>query len=139
MKKKLTFAGIACGQKFKRALLLDLYRTGDAFTHGSVVDDPALAVASQIELDFTDYWDPETAFPACEICGSVDDLHLTLTGKADALIAQLQCLDCRALPAARADTSIPRVAFPPIILPGFSDQVREAQARREAIRRIAPR
>lgn len=103
--KKLTAAGIACGQKFQRALLLDLYRTGDAYTGGSGADDP---LANQIELDFTNDPDPETAFPACDVCNSVNDLHLTITGKPDDLIAQLQCAACRALPAAyHADTSIP--------------------------------
>jgi len=33
--RKLTAAGIAPGAQFQRALLLDLYRTGDAFTHDS--------------------------------------------------------------------------------------------------------
>jgi hypothetical protein len=102
--KKLTVAGIACGQKFARALLLDLYRTGDAYTGGGGADEP---LANQIELDFTNDPDPETAFPACDVCKSVNDLHLTLTGQPVELIAQLQCSICRAVPAARPDTSIP--------------------------------
>jgi hypothetical protein len=102
--KKLTAAGIACGQQFPRALLLDLYRTGDAYTGGSGADEPP---ANQIELDFTNDPDPETAFPTCDFCTSVNDLHLTLIGKAEELIAQLQCATCRTLPAARPDTSIP--------------------------------
>ena len=104
--RKLNAAGIACGQKFERALLLDLYRTGDAFTRGSGVNDPALT--SQIELDFTNDPDPETAFPACDVCRSVNDLHLTLTGKPTALVAQIQCAECCVLPAAaRSETIIP--------------------------------
>jgi len=103
---KLTAAGIAPGQQFQRALLLDLYRTGDAFTHGSGVDDP---LASQMEMDFANDPDPETAFPACDVCRSVNDLHLTLTGSAEDLVAQLQCAACRTIPAARPDTSIPVV------------------------------
>jgi hypothetical protein len=105
--KKLTAAGITQGSKFHRALLLDLYRTGDAFTHGSGVDDPSLVAAGQLEMDLTNDPDPETAFPACDVCKSPDDLHLTLTGSAGALVAQLQCPTCRAIPAARPDTSIP--------------------------------
>src|SRR5712671_6033424 len=104
--RKLAAAGITAGQQFHRALLLDLYRTGDAFTRGSGVDDPALAAAGQLEMDFANDPDPETAFPACDVCKSVNDLHLTLTGRAEDLIAQLQCAVCRALPAARPDTSI---------------------------------
>ena len=102
--KKLATAGIACGQRFERALLLDLYRSGDAYTGGSGVDDP---LASQMEMDFANDPDPETAFPACDVCKSVNDLHLTLTGSAIDLVAQLQCAACRAVPAARPDTSIP--------------------------------
>lgn len=105
--KKLTAAGIAYGEQFHRALLLDLYRTGDAYTGHSGVDEPVLA--SQIELDFTNDPDPETAFPACDVCKSVNDLHLTITGSAADLVAQLQCAACRAIPAARSDTSIPVV------------------------------
>ena len=105
--KKLTAAGIACGQQFQRALLLDLYRTGDAFTHGSGVDDSDLTAAGQLEMDFANDPDPETAFPACDVCRSVNDLHLTLTASAKELVAQLQCDTCRALPAARPDTCIP--------------------------------
>lgn len=102
--KKLATAGIGCGQQFHRALLLDLYRSGDAYTGGSGAEDP---LASQMEMDFANDPDPETAFPACDVCKSVNDLHLTLTGSAIDLVAQLQCAACRALPAARPDTSIP--------------------------------
>ena len=105
--RKLTAAGIAAGQQFQRALLLDLYRTGDAFTHDTGVDDPAMVAAGQLEMDFANDPDPETAFPACDVCRSVNDLHLTLTGSAEGLVAQLQCATCRAVPAARPDTSIP--------------------------------
>jgi hypothetical protein len=105
--KKLAAAGIVNGSRFNRAILLDLYRTGDAFTHGSGVDDPALAAAGQLEMDFANDPDPETAFPACDVCRSVNDLHLTLTGSPEDLVAQLQCATCRAVPAARPDTSIP--------------------------------
>jgi hypothetical protein len=105
--KKLTTAGIAPGQQFHRALLLDLYRTGDAFTHGSGIDDPALAGAGQMEMDFANDPDPETAFPACDVCKSVNDLHLTIRGSPKDLVAQLQCADCRALPGTHSDTSIP--------------------------------
>ena len=106
--RKLTAVGIAPGGQFQRALLLDLYRSGDAFTHGSGVDDPSLAGADQLEMDFTNDPDPETAFPTCDVCNSVNDLQLTLTGKPQALVAQLQCSVCCVLPAAaRPETIIP--------------------------------
>jgi hypothetical protein len=104
---KLAAAGIVNGSQFNRAILLDLYRTGEAFTRGTGVDDPNLAAACQIEMDFTNDPDPETAFPACDICRSVNDLYLTITGNPEDLVAQLQCVTCRALPTARPDTSIP--------------------------------
>ena len=102
--KKLATAGIGCGQQFHRALLLDLYRSGDAYTGGGS-DDPTLT--NQLEMDFANDPDPETAFPACDVCKSVNDLNLTLTGSAIDLVAQLQCAACRAIPANRPDTSIP--------------------------------
>lgn len=102
--QKLAAAGIAPGAQFHRALLLDLYRTGDAYTGGGGVDDLA---PEQIEMDFKNDPDPETAFPACDVCKDVNDLHLTLTGSATGVVAQLQCAACRILPATRPDTSIP--------------------------------
>jgi hypothetical protein len=105
--KKLAAARIGLGEQFPRALLLDLYRTGDAYTGGSGASSLDLDSAGQLEMDFANDPDPETAFPACDVCKSVNDLHLTLTGSAENLVAQLQCATCRAVPAARPDTSIP--------------------------------
>jgi len=105
--RKLTAVGIASGQQFHRALLLDLYRTGDAYTGGSGVDDPSLAAAGQLELDFANDPDPETAFPACDDCRSVNDLQLTLTGGAAKLTAKLECAACRAKASVMPDTSVP--------------------------------
>jgi len=105
--KKLTASGIACGQQFPRALLLDLYRTGDAYTGGSGLTNVALDTAGQLEMDFANDPDPESAFPACDICSSVTDLHLTVSGRKEDLIAQLRCATCRALPGPALDTNIP--------------------------------
>jgi len=102
--KKLAAARIGPGQQFERAILLDLYRSGDAYTGGSGTDDP---LGSQLEMDFANDPVPETAFPTCDICHSVNDLHLTLRGLPEKLIAQLQCPVCRALPGAQSDTIIP--------------------------------
>ena len=102
--KKLAAARIGPGEQFERSILLDLYRSGDAYTGGSGVDDP---LASQMEMDFANDPVPETAFPACDICKSVNDLHLTLRGIPDKLAAQLQCPTCRDLPGAQSDTIIP--------------------------------
>ena len=105
--KKLAAARIGPGEKFPRALLLDLYRRGDAFTGGSGPASLALDSAGQLEMDFANDPDPETAFPACDVCRSVNDLYLTIRGNPDDLVAQLQCATCRALPGTRPDTSIP--------------------------------
>lgn len=105
--QKLTAAGIACGQQFPRALLLDLYRTGDAFTGGSGAASLPLDSVGQLEMDFASDPDPETAFPACDVCKSVNDLHLTISGSPEDLVAMLQCSACRTLPGARLDVSIP--------------------------------
>ena len=69
--KKLAAARIGPNEQFPRALLLDLYRTGDAFTGGSAAASLALDSAGQLEMDFANDPDPETAFPACDVCGGV--------------------------------------------------------------------
>ena len=105
--KKLAAARIGPGEQFPRALLLDLYRTGDAYTGGSGTSSLTLDSAGQLEMDFANDPDSETAFPPCDVCGSVNDLHLTISGKPEDLIAQLQCATCRALPGTRPDTNVP--------------------------------
>lgn len=103
--RKLAAAGIVPDQNFERAILLDLYRTGDAFTQGGEIAEAVLA--NQIEMDFAGDPDPESAFPTCDDCRSVADLHLTLTVSANGLVARLLCPECRAKPANIADTSVP--------------------------------
>lgn len=105
--KKLAAARIGPNEQFPRALLLDLYRTGDAFTGGSAAASLALDSAGQLEMDFANDPDPDTAFPACDVCKSVNDLHLTISGSPEDLVAMLQCSACRALPGARLAVSIP--------------------------------
>jgi hypothetical protein len=105
--KKLAAARIGPGEQFPRALLLDLYRTGDAFTGGNTAATLALDSAGQLEMDFANDPDPETAFPACDVCRSVNDLYLTIAGNPDDLVAQLQCATCRNLPTAHPDSCIP--------------------------------
>lgn len=105
--RRLREAGVDMGQQFPRALLLDLYRTGHAFTHGSGVNVAAAAQAGQMELDFAQDPDPETAFPTCDACGSMADLHLHITREGEALAAAVLCLACRLKPEAAVDTSLP--------------------------------
>jgi hypothetical protein len=102
---KLAAAGIEPGQNFERAILLDLYRTGDAFARGGEFAEAVLA--NQLEMDFAGDPNPESAFPTCDDCPSVNDLHLTLTGSLINFTARLQCPTCRERPANIADTSVP--------------------------------
>jgi hypothetical protein len=102
---KLAAAGIVAGQNFERAMLLDLYRTGDAFAPGGEFAEAVRA--NQLEIDFASDPHPESAFPTCDDCRSVADLHLTLIGTAITLAARLLCSACRAIPTNLADTSVP--------------------------------
>lgn len=105
--RKLLAAGIAPGNQFPRALLLDLYRTGDAFTGGSGVGEPVPESLNQLELDFAQDPDSETAFPSCNDCASVDDIHLAILREQGALAAKLQCTHCRDVTSHILDSCIP--------------------------------
>ena len=102
--RKLADAGIVAGQTFARALLLDLYRTGDAYAPG--VEFAEAVRANQLEMDFAGDPNPESAFPVCDGCRSPEDLHLTICGDATAWRAQLHCSACRKR-ASTVDTSVP--------------------------------
>lgn len=105
--RKLLAAGIAPGSQFPRALLLDLYRTGDAFTGGSGVGEPVPESLNQLALDFAQDPDSETAFPSCDDCASVDDVHFSILREQEALAAKLQCAHCRDVTSHTLDTCIP--------------------------------
>ncbi len=102
--RRLHKAGISPGQQFTRALLLDLYRSGDVFTHGSgpgeIIDD------RQLVLDFSNDPDSEKMFPSCADCASLNDLHLVEIKGRDHH-ASILCDDCRSKNVATIDTSIP--------------------------------
>ncbi len=103
--RKLAAAGIKKGTTFPRALLLDLYRVGDAYTHEPVpaeteVKPPKL----QLKLDFPDDPEPSSLFPHCSACSSVDDLHVVEI-KQPEHIASILCAACRA--KKMIDSSIP--------------------------------
>jgi len=105
--RKLKEAGIDPEQNFPRGLLLDLCRTGDAYTGGSGVSDPIANSVDQLELDFSQDPDPETLFPYCDDCGSVHDLHLSIAREEGALAAKLQCPHHRDVNSYLLDTCIP--------------------------------
>ena len=105
---KLTDAGVMPGDKFPRGLLLDLYRFGDAYTGGGGVGTSLPSAGDQLEMDFENDPDSETAFPACDTCGSIADLHLILRGDKNGLAAKLECTTCRGKPSVQPlDTSVP--------------------------------
>ena len=104
---KLKEAGVTPDQNFPRGLLLDLCRTGDAFTHGTGVDQAATVSLNQLELDFAGDPDPESAFPSCDDCLSMDDLHLALVREQGGLAAKVQCAHSRDVTSHLLDTCIP--------------------------------
>jgi hypothetical protein len=101
---KLLKAGIIPGKPFSRALLLDLYRTGEVFTYGTgpseIIDE------RQMVLDFSNESDSEKMFPTCANCSSLQDLHLVeVLGKDH--FASILCAGCRTKKIVTFDTSIP--------------------------------
>jgi hypothetical protein len=102
--RRLQHAGIRPGQTFKRALLLDLYRSGEVFTHGEA---PSADIdVRQTVFDFSNDPDSEGLFPSCANCHSINDLHLVeiIEGEKRATI---MCIDCRSKKISTFDTSIP--------------------------------
>ena len=105
--RKLKSAGIFPGKTFGRALLLDLYRSGDAYTYGRGLERVEQQFEPrQMEFDFAKDPEPESLFPLCGICSSPDDLHLVEI-KGQNHYASLLCGDCRANQRGSIDTSIP--------------------------------
>jgi hypothetical protein len=100
--KKLSEAGVRSGQRFNRFLLLDLYRSGYAYTGGG-----GLKIASaQGELDFSDDPEPESMFPRCSACLSHDDLAI-IEIRDEKHYATILCARCRPKKAPFVDASIP--------------------------------
>ena len=106
--KKLQSSGIQASQTFGRGLLLDLYRSGDAYTHGTGPGKEIEKIESrQLKLfDSVDDPDPESLFPTCANCSSPIGLHLVEVKDRDHL-ASILCVDCRLLKSKAIDTSIP--------------------------------
>lgn len=103
--RRLQEKGIRAGDNFPRALLLDLYRSGQAFTQGTgpgeIVDPRQTTI-----FDLPNDPDSEQMFPSCASCNSINDLHLVeiIAGEKKAI---LLCADCRSKKIATFDTSIP--------------------------------
>jgi hypothetical protein len=113
---KLQGVGISPGHQFTRALLLDLYRSGDVFTRGTgpgeIIDE------RQTVLDLSNDPDSEKMFPSCASCSSLQDLHLVEV-KAKDHHASILCDDCRSKNIATVDTSIPLTLVSRAILNRF--------------------
>lgn len=106
--KRLLSAGIIAGKTFERGLLLDLYRSGDAYTHGTGPGEGIPKVdPRQMELDFSHDPEPESMFPSCSNCSSLGDLHLVEELKGKDHRAIILCADCRSSRSEKIDTSIP--------------------------------
>ena len=106
--KRLLSAGIIAGKTFERGLLLDLYRSGDAYTHGTGPGEGIPKVdPRQMELDFSHDPEPESMFPSCAICSSVGDLHLVEEIKGKERYATILCANCRSNKSEKIDTSLP--------------------------------
>ncbi len=105
--KKLKSAGIFPGKTFGRAVLLELYRSGDAYTYGKGLDPIGQEIEpQQLQFDFAKDPEPESLFPLCAICSSPDDLHLVEI-KGSNHYASILCADCRTGQRGAIDSSIP--------------------------------
>src|SRR4030067_1367849 len=118
--EKLLKSGIKNEERFGRALLFDLYRTGDAFTHGAGPGKIEGADKRQLVFDFPDDPEPESIFPSCSVCNSINDLHLVEV-KDKEHFAGIYCSDCRKIRSSTINTSIPL----PLINRGLLSRVLE--------------
>jgi len=104
---RLIDSGVETSQTFGRALLLDLIRSGDAFTQGT---GPGMIDIEndkrQLEFDFSDDPDPESMFPYCQDCSSLNDLHFVEI-KGAKTQGSILCPNCRSKKSAAIDVSIP--------------------------------
>jgi len=118
--EKLIKTGIKNEERFGRALLFDLYRTGDAFTHDAGPGKLEGTDKRQLALDFADDPEPESIFPSCSVCNSINDLHLVEVKDKDHF-AGIYCSECRKIRSATINTSIPL----PLINRGLLSRVLE--------------
>jgi hypothetical protein len=117
--RKIRSAHILPGKTFGRALLLELYRSGDAFTSGKGLDQIEQEIEPrQLEFDFSKDPEPESLFPLCGLCSSPEDLHLVeiRDGKH---YASILCPDCRGQKKGSIDSSIPLPLVTPSVLGRF--------------------
>jgi len=97
-----------------------VYRTGDAFTHGTGPGKIEGTDKRQLALDFADDPEPESIFPSCSVCNSINDLHLVEVKDKDHF-AGIYCSECRKIRSATINTNIPL----PLINRGLLSRVLE--------------
>ncbi len=105
--KRLQEAGVEDGMRFRRAILFDLWRQGDAYTHGTGPGVIEPYAKGQLEIDFSNDPEPATIFTGCSSCGSLSDLHLVEVQKTEGTYGELYCAVCRRKSPDFIDTSIP--------------------------------
>lgn len=104
--QRLLGASLVDGDRFARAILFDLYRSGDAFTHGSGITHQ-IKDERQLPLDFTDDTTPESVFPSCSKCAAGHGLHLVTAPDDKLHDAYILCESCRKTRAFKSEVSIP--------------------------------
>lgn len=93
-RSKLAAVGVEEGQQFGRSLLLELCRSGDAYTRVSMPDID-LSGWTETTLDFSDDPVPESSVPVCAACGSAYGLHLvSIIDGAQSGFLSIRCVDC---------------------------------------------
>ncbi len=105
---RLLHAGIQDGDRFRRALLFDLWRMGDAFTYGTGPGEIAIKRhEGQLGLDFSNDPELDSIFVGCSLCGGLDSLHLVEVMKKGRATLALFCPVCRRKTHRSIDSSIP--------------------------------
>jgi len=103
--KKVRSAGLEDGESFDKTLLLDLYRSGEAFTSGKVTAE-VKGRPLQMKFNFMEDSQPEGTLPSCSVCGFIEDLHLVEVQEGAGTLTVL-CRRCRRKKLGLIDTSIP--------------------------------
>ena len=99
--------GIYVGERFGRGLLLDLIRSGDAYTLGVVPSEEILKIdPEQLDVDLENDPDSEGLIPTCDACHSPEDgLHFVGIKIPDQC-ASILCKHCR-VTVGEIDFSVP--------------------------------
>lgn len=91
---RLAALGVEEGQQFGRSLLMELCKSGDAYT-SATAPEIDLSGWVQTSLDFSDDPVPESSVPVCAGCGSPYGLHLvSITRKGQAPVLSIRCDGC---------------------------------------------